>query len=322
MARVPGVMSGTGSGRPLRLLMTISDLSGGGAEREFSILAHHLPRDELDIHVALWRTPSAYPAPSDLPVRVLDKTRPWHFPRTISRLRRLIDEIRPDCVLSMLSYPSLLTGEAVVRARKRSAWACRLMNPPERELTAWKGVWARRILPRADRVVACSKGVESALARHLNLDPHRLQTLPNPVDVDRVARLAAEPLPLERPPETFVVVHAGRLHPQKHQALLLTAFSRLRVPRAELWMLGEGSEKKRLQALASRLGIAPRVRWLGFRDNPFPFFRAADCFALSSRWEGFPNVLIEAMACGTPVISTRCPYGPDELIEDGVRGLL
>jgi glycosyltransferase involved in cell wall biosynthesis len=87
-------------------------------------------------------------------------------------------------------------------------------------------------------------------------------------------------------------------------------------------MLGEGPREAKLRALAQRLGVADRVRWLGFRENPYPFFRAADCFALTSDHEGLPNAIIEAMACATPPVSTRCPFGPEELIEDGVSGRL
>ncbi len=87
-------------------------------------------------------------------------------------------------------------------------------------------------------------------------------------------------------------------------------------------MLGEGPLLSSLQAQASRLGIEDQVRWLGFQQNPFPFFREADCFALSSDHEGSSKSITESMICGTPPVSTRCLYGPDELIEDGVTGLL
>ena len=87
-------------------------------------------------------------------------------------------------------------------------------------------------------------------------------------------------------------------------------------------MLGEGPLRGELEAHARRIGVAGRVRWLGFQANPYPFFRAADCFALSSDHEGLPNALIEAALCETPSVATRCDYGPDELIEDGVTGRL
>ena len=124
-----------------------------------------------------------------------------------------------------------------------------------------------------------------------------------------------------------MVVHAGRLAPQKNQRMLLEAFAQFAVPgrdlpESELWILGEGGLRGDLESRARELGIANRVRWLGFQSNPYPFFRAADVFALSSDHEGLPNAVIEAALCETPSVSTRCPYGPDELIDDGETGLL
>ena len=96
----------------------------------------------------------------------------------------------------------------------------------------------------------------------------------------------------------------------------------MRSEKAELWMLGHGKLEKKLKAESKQLGIQDRVRWFGFQENPFPFVREADCFALSSNWEGLPNVLIESLACGTPIVSTDCPYGPNEVIQEGISGFL
>ena len=164
--------------------------------------------------------------------------------------------------------------------------------------------------------------MSEAMIRHLRLPSHRVRTLDNAVDIDLIERLADDQLPIERTPERFVVVHAGRLTRQKNQDLLLRAFKALKVVDAELWMLGNGELRTALVEQAASLGITDRVRWLGFQANPYPFFRAADCFALSSDHEGLPNVVIESMVCGTPVVATRCDFGPEELIEDRVTGYL
>lgn len=301
--------------------MTIADLSGGGAEREFVNLARHLDRGVFDIHVGLWRPVFDYPLPDDLTVTVLHKHKPWHVFRTISRMARLIDQWKPDVVFSVLHYTNLVTGSALVRARYQPHWVCRFVLPPEITLRGITRRWARRVLPRADRMLGCSDGVARALIRHIGLDESKASTFRNPVDLERVAKLAAEPLPIERPQGKFVVVTVGRLAPQKNQQVLLRAFAQL-ADNAELWMIGQGELERSLKNEASRLGIDARVKWLGFQKNPFPFVCAADCFALSSNWEGLPTVIIEAMACGTPVASTLCPYGPDELITDGETGLL
>jgi glycosyltransferase involved in cell wall biosynthesis len=313
------------SGRT-RVLMLTSDLAGGGAEREFSTLLQHLDRGRFDLHVALWRRTAAYPCPADLPVHLLEKTRAWHLPRTVRRTARLIDAVRPDAVLTFLQYPNLVTGSALARCRHRPRWFCRFMNPPAIALGGWKRPWARRVLPRAACVLTCSEGLRNALAAFAGLARDHVRTVPNPVDLDAIRERAEAPLPLALPADTFHVVHAGRFVTQKNQVLLLDAFARVSsalAPRpSTLLMLGTGPLEARLRRRARRLGIDAQVRWLGFQSNPFPFLRAADAFVLASRWEGSPNALIEAMACGAAVVSTRCPYGPEELIDDGHSGLL
>lgn len=102
---------------------------------------------------------------------------------------------------------------------------------------------------------------------------------------------------------------------------MIRAFSRVRCP-ARLVILGEGEERGRLERLARQLGVDGNLWMPGFVDNPFSFMKQADVFVLSSRWEGLPGVLIQAMACGTPVVSTNCPSGPEEILEGGKWGKL
>jgi glycosyltransferase involved in cell wall biosynthesis len=305
----------------IRILLAISDLRGGGAEREFEILARQLSRERFDAHLCFWRPIFTYPAPRDLPVHMLHKTRPWHVFRTIRDLRRLIRELRPQVIFSQLHYVNLVMGQALARVAPQPGWACRQVNDPRREMRGVFAAWARVALRRADRVLGCCDSVSQAMIDYLAVPRERIATLRNAVDVARIESLAREPLGIERAPGTFVVVHAGRFAPQKNQALLLRAVAR--GPRnLELWLLGEGPEEARLRSLAAELGIEARVRWLGFRANPYPYFRAADLFALTSDHEGLPNAVIEAMLCGAPVASTNCDYGPAELIEDRVTGRL
>ena len=117
------------------------------------------------------------------------------------------------------------------------------------------------------------------------------------------------------------IVAVGKLERQKGFDLLIRAASRLHLPWT-LLILGEGSEKDRLRRLGDDLGVSDRVHLPGFVRKPFPYVAAADLLVLSSRWEGFGHVITEAMACGTPVLATRCPSGPDEIIEDGADGRL
>ncbi len=308
--------------RPLRVLLLISDLGGGGAERQLSILARHLSRERFAPEICIWREVFKYELPPDLPVHLLRKTRWWHLGKVVRGTRRLIEELQPDLVYSQLHYVNMVTGTALAGLRHRPRWICRQSNDPRREMPWPFAIWARRSLARADRVIGCSAGVVETTREYLGLEAGRMVHLDNLADVERIRALAGEDLPVEKKPGTFTVVHAGRLYKQKNQAMLLEAFSTFRGRPAELWILGRGTLQADLERRAAELGIASQVRFLGFRENPFPFFRAADCLALSSDWEGLPNVVIEAMLCGTPAVATRCPFGPEELIEDGVTGLL
>jgi glycosyltransferase involved in cell wall biosynthesis len=303
----------------LRILLTLPDLSGGGAEREFATLAERISRERFEPELLLHRPVYTYAPPSDLPLHLISRTRPWHTPRAIRDIRRAIEALRPDLVFSQLHYANMLTGSALAGWRRRPRWVCRQTGDPRRDMRGPFAWWARRALARADCVLGCCDGVSRALVEHLHLAPERVETLVNAVDVESIERLSREPLPIERGGR-FTVVHAGRLSPQKNQRMLLDALARL--GDAELWLLGEGPLRSALEAHARRIGVAGRVRWLGFQANPYPFFRAADCFALSSDHEGLPNAVIEAAICETPSVATRCHYGPDELIEDGATGRL
>jgi glycosyltransferase involved in cell wall biosynthesis len=306
----------------IRVLLVISDLRGGGAEREFVSLAQHLSRDRFEVQAAFWRPTAAYALADDVEVHMVPKDRPWHVFRAVRGFRRLIDEIVPDVVFSQLHYVNMVMGSALARTSHRPAWVCRFVNDPRRDMPGPQAIWARRSVARADRVLGASAGVARALIEHLRLDPERVGTMANAVDVAMIERRALADLPIPRPEGHFIVVHAGRLVRQKNQAVLLRAFQALGREQSELWVLGEGELRADLKRLAVELGIKDRVRWLGFQDNPYPFFRAADCLALTSDHEGLPNVIIESMICGTPVVSTACDYGPGELIEDGSTGFL
>lgn len=306
----------------LRILLTISDLIGAGAERELSNLLSFLPRDRFEPHLCLWRDVLEYPVPDDVPVYILRKYRPWDVVPAARRLIRLLDDLRPDLVFSQLPYVSLVTGIAVRWAQVPPRWIARLAGNPFVDIRFPLLPLARKVFPNADHVVGCSRGVTAALVSHLRVDPERASTLYNVIDVPRIRALAQEDAAVRRRPGTFTVVHAGRFTKQKNQQLLLKAFSKFRGRNAELWMLGKGLLADRLQHLAKDLKIEDQVRWLGFQSNPFALFREADCLALSSDHEGLPNVIVESLVAGTPVVSTDCPFGPRELLKDGKNGLL
>ena len=185
---------------------------------------------------------------------------------------------------------------------------------------------ARKIYRWADAIVAVSNGVADDVAREVGLDRNRIRTIYNPAITPDLASKAREPVHHRwfQPGATRVIISMGRLNVQKDYPTLLRAFKRLLTQQQDLRLiiLGEGEEREALELLARELRIADYVDLAGFVSNPFAYMAKASVFVLSSAWEGLPMALVEAMACGTPVVSTDCPFGPKEILERGRYGPL
>lgn len=236
--------------------------------------------------------------------------------------------VRPKVLLAAANH-SLLAG----------LWGHLLAGVPEVKLVlrvsnhlsgpglsrALRAIAVRRSFNRADAIVAVAEAVARDLKTlHPKLTPP-VHVLPNPVIDGDFARRVAEPAthPWLADDGDPVIASVGRLAPQKDIPTLLRGFAKLRERRAaRLIVAGDGPERPRLEALTAELKIADAVAFVGFVDNPLPLMKAARLFVLSSQWEGMPGALIEAMACGTPVVSTDCPGGSAEILEDGRLGPL
>jgi len=183
----------------------------------------------------------------------------------------------------------------------------------------------KKYFPRNDGVIAVSRGVAEDLAQLLGWSADRIQVAPNPTVTPEVLELAAEPLdhPWFVDRTSPVILGMGRLEPQKDFPTLLRAFAIVHAKRpCRLVILGEGKQRDALTHLANELGVADAVQMPGFMTNPYSYLQRADLFVLSSAWEGSPNSLTEALALGTPLVSTDCPNGPREILEEGRHGPL
>jgi glycosyltransferase involved in cell wall biosynthesis len=251
---------------------------------------------------------------------------------SLKRLLRYLEQERPDAVLSNREVTNSLCQRARGRTEARFRLIFRVGNPPSVTLArrSFFKRWIRRravmrSYPEADGVIAVSSGIARDTQAVTRIPESRIRVLPNPTLSQESSDLAAQDpghpwLASGGPP---VIVGIGRLARQKDFPNLLKAFARLRESRdARLIILGEGKERESLQRMAEELGVASQVDLPGHSDNPYAFLRRADLFVLSSAWEGSPNVLIEALGMGTPVVATDCPHGPREILEGGKYGPL
>jgi glycosyltransferase involved in cell wall biosynthesis len=317
--------------RPARVALYLPNLEGGGAERMMVALANGLCKRGVRVEVVLAR---AYgPFITELPpaARLVDlRSRGVlaSLPRLVAYLRRT----RPDAALATLPHASIALVWAATLARVGTRVFIRVPTTPSavrpsiaqirRRVMPWL---MRRYYPLADGVVAVSHGVAEDLHRFLRLPPSRTVTIYNPVVTPELLDKAREPLAdpwfEERCPP--VILSVGRLEPEKDFPTLIRAFARvLEVRPARLIILGEGSERRNLERLVDELGLRGKVRLPGFVGNPFPYMAAASAYLLSSNREGLPGALIQAMACGCPIVSTDCPSGPNEVLDGGRFGKL
>jgi glycosyltransferase involved in cell wall biosynthesis len=307
----------------------IPDLSGGGLERLQLDLAPLFIAAGLEVTFLLGTSQGALLTQVPAEALVVSLNAPRQLV-TLLPIVRYLRRARPDILVVHTEHPAILSIWARVIARS----ATRIIVCQHNTLSAQsqRKHWQFRILPLlfrlflgwADRIVAVSAGVADDLAACCGIARERVAVIYNGVVGNDFAQKCAAAI--DHPwfgAGVPVVVAAGRLVEQKDFATLVTAFAAVARERdVRLVILGEGPLRPSLEELGRSLGIAERIDMPGFRANPLPFLREAALVVLSSRFEGFGMVLAEALACGTPVVSTDCPHGPAEILDHGRYGRL
>ncbi len=329
-----GRPEGGGMERPKeKILFVIISLVGGGAEKILVRLVNHLDKTRYEVRLALFEEKMDYLRELDPAVQVLcfGKTSRWEFPKIIFRLAGVMRSFQPDVVISLLDYANVVSVLARKLARVRTRLLlCEHSYPLKPEpLYTFRGhmPWLiRATYHSADRIVVVSRSIREYLLRRVGLPAERVQVIYNPIPLAEVVASSREKVrhPFLGKKDLKVIMSVGRLETVKRYDRLLKAFARAhrRDPNLRLILLGKGTLEGALKKLASDLGIGKTVSFAGFKSNPYAWIARADVFALSSEREGFPNVLIEAMACGVPVVSVDCLSGPSEIITHGQNGFL
>lgn len=316
-----------------RVLFTLVFLGGGGIERSVCNVMGGLNQSRFATKMFFHHRPSHKSQVDRLPkhTEVVWGTEALFYERTMlpGFFWKLLQEARQaDVIVAgqegraalLACLVGKLLGKPVV-GMVHFDWGAFSREQPRRQL------WGIRFLyPLMQRIVACGHDTAKSFQTLVPLKPDQLQVIPNFVYGDKVRAAGDEPLPekLAHIYEKPVVIAVGRLEPQKAFDVLIRAHALMRAAGADhnLLIVGEGSLEGELRELVKSLGVESSVFMPGFQPNPHALMRRAAAFALSSRFEGLPMVLLEALALGCPVVSTDCPSGPAELLEHGKHGVM
>lgn len=315
-----------------RIAILMPSLFGAGGQRSMLNLAHGIAKSGYAVDLVLVQAEGEFMDQVRPPVRLVNLKASrvlTSIPALVSYLRRE----RPYAMLSVFGYVNIM-----------ALWAWRLASVPTRLFVNEQNTvsqeagnassWSVRMTPRlikrfypwANGIVVVSQGVREDLTQLTNIPEERINVIYNPsVMGTDVLEKAQVPInhPWFEPGQPPVLVAVGRLQIQKDYPTLIKAFDRVRrtLP-VRLLILGEGKERPLLEQLIDELGLKKDVQLPGFVTNPYAYMANASLFVLSSRWEGLPTVLIEALCCGTPVVATDCPSGPREILQNGRYGRL
>lgn len=312
----------------LRIAMLIPDLRGGGVERVRMLLGREFLRMGHEVDLLVMRASGELLGQVPEGVRLVDLKAP-RTRKLLPVLRAWLARERPDALMAAM-WP--LTSIAVI-ARRLAGVETRILVSDHNNLIAQhahRGCFYRWVMSAsmratygaADARVAVSSGIADIVARLSGLERSALAVIHNPVDPPAPSASGFDADAAWGVAPGARILTIGHMKRQKNHARLLRVFARLGRPDARLAILGDGEERSATAALAADLGLEGRVLMPGYVASPGPWLGSADLFVLSSDYEGFGNVLVEALGAGLPVVSTDCPSGPAEILENGRYGRL
>lgn len=325
---------------PIKLLFVLPSFTFGGAERTSQNLLGGIDRNKIRIclvtsknmfhhfqHIGVDKFLSI----EDLGFDVWFNSLP-RFIRDIRRTAYLLKSEKPDIAFGMMHYPSSLLAFAKKLYNLKVKVIASPRGPSTEYLKYFEHTFLRRVglkwvfgffCRSADKIVVASTGMKEECIRDYHAIPENVEVIPNSIDIHNIKKKADEAIDINIPPDFSVIATAGRLEKEKNLPILFKIFSEIRRrERVKLLVIGDGSERHSLEKLSDELGVSRDVIFVGYQNNLYKFIKKADIFVHTCLFEGFANVIVEAMACGVPVVAVDCPYGPRDIIKHGENGLL
>lgn len=317
-----------------KVFFTIPSLEGGGAEKVMIYILKYLDKKKYMPTLILFEKKGQFmnDLPKDITVYSLNKEKLLKGFRwlILLRLAGLLKDQKPDVVVSFMWYANIITLMSKFLGISNCGVIISERYPIFVRYERWLVEFLRRLsirilYPMADIIIANSISMRDEIIRITRIPHKKIVVVHNPVDTINLNRLSRDKIYHQWYEENIpVIISIGRLSKEKGLSYLLKALDIISSDgfQLRLVILGKGAEEKELKKLAKDLDIDDRVEFFGFKNNPYKYLARSSAFILASLFEGFPNVLLEAIALGVPSIATRCPTGPDEIITDEVNGLL
>ncbi|WP_047245788.1 glycosyltransferase [Maribacter thermophilus] len=310
---------------PPKIAILIYSLAGGGAERVVSYLLPYIQKQGIEVHLVLMNSIISYDIPKDIPIHYIEKSegdengvlKLIKLPFLAYKYARLLKKLKITHSFALLTRPSYINILSQYFTKKTYKISISERSYPSMQYgyknlqSKINNILIKYLYPKADQIICNSKGNANDLIKNYKIPPSKIEVVYNPIDIEKINKVALDSSIFQK--DTFNIITVGRMDAGKNQELLINAIEDF--PSVHLFILGDGPLKAHLHSSVENKNLTDRVSFLGFDNNPFKFLKGADLFIFGSNHEGFPNVLLEAMCCGLPILTTNCKSGPDEIME-------